>query len=621
MLQCSKISKYYSGDPLFEDVTFALSSGERLGLVGRNGCGKSTIFRLVTGEETPDEGTISIPKNYRVGHLEQHLHFEQENIVQEVCLGLPEDERMMEYKAEILLSGLGFSESDMLLPASRFSGGYQIRINLARLLVSTPDLLLLDEPTNYLDIISMRWLTRFLQEWKGELIIISHDREFLDAVTTHTMLIHRGGVRKIRGGTQKLYDEIAVQEEVYEKTRVNEDKKRKEVEQFINRFRAQASKAALVQSRMKALERMGTKEELTTEASLDFVFTEAPEFHAKYLIEAKDITFGYDNPEGDYNVLIENLSLAIAPGQVIGVIGKNGKGKSTLLKLLAEELTPRSGTVQKHTNCALGYFGQTNISRLVANRTIEEEISISNPKLSRTQNRAICGTMLFSGDDALKKIGVLSGGEKSRVLLGKLLAQPTNLLLLDEPTNHLDMESIEALVSSIKGYRGSVVIVTHSEYILRSLATQLVVFQGDAPFIVQGDYEYFLSSIGWEEEEELRPSKNTKKSKPSTSASNEPAAKNDKRTRAERINERSRLLKPLELESTRLEAQITQLDATVAKLQKELVALSSQQDGKKIAEASRALAYSQKEVEELFGKLEKVTQDIEGIKKQFADLL
>ncbi len=495
MLQVNSLTKAYGPRTLFENVSFSMIQGERLGLVGRNGCGKSTLFRLILGDESPDSGTISMPKGYRIGHLAQHLTFTKNTIVEEACLGLRADERDETYRAEIILSGLGFSEADYQKPPSAFSGGFQIRLNLAKLLLSEPDLLLLDEPTNYLDILSMRWLSGFLTCWQGEMIIISHDRLFMDDVTTHTMYIHRGDIRKIKGDTTKLYNQVAQDEEIYEKTRVNEDKKRKELEVFINRFRAQASKATLVQSKIKALERMGQKEELAEEATLDFRFCSAPN-PGKVLMEVKNLSFHYDKGSD----LISNLSMTIGKQERIGIIGKNGKGKSTLLRLFASELAPTNGSVSLSPNARIGYFGQTNISRLKPTLTVEEEIGSVNQNMHRTIIRAICGTMMFSGDDALKKIGVLSGGEKSRVLLGKLLAQPSNLLLLDEPTNHLDMESIEALVESLKTYEGSVIIVTHSELILRALATRLIIFQGDVPQVFEHEYDYFLEKFGWEEE-------------------------------------------------------------------------------------------------------------------------
>lgn len=515
MLQISNLSKQYGDRVLFEEVSFGLIQGERLGLVGRNGCGKSTLFRLILEQEQPDSGKIIAPKGYRIGHLAQHLVFTEPTVLDEACLGLPPANREDEqYKAQIILSGLGFSYEDILKAPASFSGGFQIRINLAKLLLSEPDLLLLDEPTNYLDIISVRWLSEFLRSWRGELIMISHDRHFMDSITTHSMLIHRGEVRKIAGPTTKLYEQVMLDEEIYEKTRLNEEKKRKELEAFINRFRALASKATLVQSKIKALERMGQKEQLQDEDVLDFSFTSA-EFPGKLMAEVRDISFGYENSQD----LMGGLAFPIAKGDRIGIIGKNGKGKSTLLKLLAQEITASSGSLSLNPNTKIGYFGQTNISRLDPKLTIEEEISRANPRLHRTKVRAICGTMMFSSDDALKKIGVLSGGEKSRVLLGKILAEPTNLLLLDEPTNHLDMESIEALTESLKSYDGAVVIVTHSELILRELASSLVIFQGEHPRHFAHNYQYFLEKEGWEDEEDGTATKSSSKQKKQTESS------------------------------------------------------------------------------------------------------
>jgi ATP-binding cassette subfamily F protein 3 len=495
MIQVSKLTKCFGERILFEDVTFNLIAGEKLGLVGRNGSGKSTLFKLLLGDDHPDEGTISSPKGYRIGHLAQHLTFTEPSVLKEACLGLPEHERDEEYRGEIILNGLGFSEEDIHRSPSEFSGGFQIRINLAKLLLSEPNLLLLDEPTNYLDIISMRWLTEFLREWRGEMILISHDRLFMDSVTTHTMFIHRGSIRKVKGSTTKLYEQVAQDEQNYEKSRIAEEKKRKELEEFIARFRAQAAKAALVQSKIKMLEKLGQKEELDSIYELDFRFNPAA-FPGKQMGDVRELSFSYPNGPK----LIEDLSLNINKGDRIAVIGKNGRGKSTFLKLLASELQPESGSVTLSQNVKIGYFGQTNISRLDPKLTVEDEIYSVNQRMPRTQVRAICGTMMFSGDDALKKISVLSGGEKSRVLLGKILAEPTNLLLLDEPTNHLDMESIQALIESLKGYDGAVVIVTHSELILRELANRLVVFQFGKPYLFDYDYQYFLEKEGWGEE-------------------------------------------------------------------------------------------------------------------------
>src|SRR5512143_3316370 len=306
VIQVSNLSKAYGTQVIFDDVGFTVNAGERIGLVGRNGHGKTTLLRMITGEERSDAGVITVPNNYTVGYLSQHLVFREDSILREACLSLrpSEDGKDESYKAETILMGLGFSTKDFPPHPLDLSGGYQVRLNLAKLLVSEPNLLLLDEPTNYLDIISIRWLTKFLKSWRGELILITHDREFMDSVTTHTMGIHRTKIRKIAGPTHKLCQQILMEEEVHEQTRVNEEKKRMEIEQFIDRFRAQATRARAVQSKIKALKKKERLDRMSDIKNLDFSFTAAP-FTGKYLIEAEGISFSFD-PSGQ--PLIDGVS-------------------------------------------------------------------------------------------------------------------------------------------------------------------------------------------------------------------------------------------------------------------------------------------------------------------------
>ena len=495
MLQINNVSLSFGAQTLLDDISFTVHGGERIGLVGRNGSGKTTLFKLITGEIEPDCGRIALPKNYTVGYLKQHLEFSESTVLSEACLGLKADEKDQVWKAEKILGGLGFSEDEFYKSPAEFSGGFQVRLNLAKILLAEPHLLLLDEPTNYLDILSIRWLTRFLQRWGNELMIITHDRDFMNSITTHTVAIHRQKIKKVEGDTIKLFEQIVVEEEVYEKTRSKDQKKRAETMEFINRFRASAARGSLVQSRIKALEKMGAKKELAKVTELGFKFN-AAEFNAQYLMGFKNVTFGY-TPE---RILIEDLSIDIGKKDRICVVGKNGKGKSTLLRLLAQELAPLAGEVAPHPNCRIGYFGQTNIERLHPKLTIEQEFIKLRPDMNYTDIRRACGAMMFSGDLALKKISVLSGGEKSRVSLGKILLSPTNLLLLDEPTNHLDVESCDSMIAALDEFSGAVAIVTHSEMILHHLANRLIVFNEDRAFVFEGTYQDFLDRIGWEED-------------------------------------------------------------------------------------------------------------------------
>jgi ATP-binding cassette subfamily F protein 3 len=579
VIKINQLSKSYFARELFSEVSLQMTAGERLGLVGRNGHGKTTLFRLILGQEEPDSGEITIPRNYRIGHLEQHLHFTRATILEEAALGLPEEESHSIYKAEAVLFGLGFSRADLERAPREFSGGFQIRINLAKLLLSEPNLLLLDEPTNYLDITSVRWITRFLSNFKGELILISHDRDFMDKVTTHTAVIHRQKVRKFDGGTAKAYAQIVLEDEIHEKTRANEERKRSQAEAFINRFRAQASKAKLVQSRIKMLERLPKLEELGDIESLDFKFRHAA-FPAKTLLEARNLSFGY-TPD---HLLFRHMNLIINARDKFGVIGNNGKGKSTLLNVISGGLRPVTGEIKTHPDIKLGYFGQTNIQRLNPKLTIEEEIEQTNPALTRTQVRNICGTMMFGGDLALKKVSVLSGGEKSHTLLGKILAHPSNLLLLDEPNNHLDMESIDALIESLQNFPGAVLIVTHNERILRALATQLIVFHRGRAEVFNSGYDEFLEKIGWEEESG------------DDGARKRPTSRNDynekkEREKAER-KEKARIEK--------LEAQIVKSESVLRKYHEQLEIEANRNNLAQITELSKKISQVKQEIEDLY---------------------
>lgn len=601
MIQAVNLTKGFGEQILFSEVGFTLGKGERVGLVGRNGTGKTTLFKIILGEESPDGGEIVIPKNYRLGALKQHLYFTEDSILAECMTALRGDAIFDQYKVEKMLMGLGFKESDFTRPPSDFSGGYQIRLNLAKVLLEEPDCLLLDEPTNYLDIVSLRWLKRFLVTFPGEVVIITHDRGFMDDVTTHTMGIWRQKLVKNKGNTEKYYEQIILEEEIHEKTRVNTERKRKELEDFVARFKAKASKATQAQSRMKMLEKMTKVDALSAVAVMDFEFSHK-ECPGKVLKEIKDVTFGYPDSVN----LFEGVNFPILKNDKIAIIGKNGRGKSTLLNLLASELQPKSGSISSNVNLIAGHFGQTNINRLDMNLTIEQEISSVDAAIGQMRVRSICGTMMFSGELAEKKIKVLSGGERARVLLGKLLAKPTNLLLLDEPTNHLDQESIESLMIELQNYEGAVVIVTHSENIIRNVATKLIAFHhGRVDFLDMG-YDEFLSKYGWEEEESEAP-----KAAPKFSRADQ------KRLRSEMILERSRELSPLKKRMEVLEKDIIVLEKEQAELEAKMIDLAAGGDSKKIQESSLRLGVVKKRVDDSFEELTEITMKHDELFQKF----
>ncbi len=615
MIQVSGLSKAYGKQVLFDNIGFTINPGERVGLVGRNGHGKTTLFRLITGEEHHDSGTITVPNGYSIGYLSQHLSFTGKTILEEASLGLrpSEDGRDETYRAGAVLLGLGFSAADYERSPYDLSGGYQVRLNLAKLLVSGPNLLLLDEPTNYLDIVSIRWLTQFLRSWRGELMLITHDREFMDSVTTHTMGIHRSRIRKIDGPTHRLYQQTVQEEEIYEQTRVNDERKRKEVEQFINRFRAQANKAKAVQSRIKALQKKERLDQLAEIKTLDFEFRSAP-FTGKQLIAAEDISFSFDGKEP---FLIEGFGISVGKKDRIAVIGKNGKGKTTLLNLLAGEMAPVKGKIFRHQQLKPAYFGQTNIMRLSPEKTVEEEIMDVHPEGSRGAARTICGAMMFEGDSALKKISVLSGGEKSRVLLGKLLVGPANLLLLDEPTNHLDMESIDSLIEALDAFDGAVIIVTHSEMILHAVAERLIVFDGGKVEVFEGSYQDFLDRVGWKDEEgpENRGDRDGKA--PSRQANR----KDLRRMKAELITDRSRTLGPLQDRIRDIEDTIVRLEGETEANTRALLDASVKGDGDAIRGLSISLNKAREEIDSLFDELAALTDEHAARSREFEERL
>lgn len=598
MIQLLNISKNFAKQELFSNLNFRLNSGNKVGLVGRNGSGKSTLFKIILGEETPDSGDVIIPKGYKIGALKQYLEFSQNTLREEAALALEEDMKYDLYRVEKILFGLGFTQEDLEKDPLSFSGGYQIRINLAKLLVTEPNLLLLDEPTNYLDIVSLRWLKNFLKAFEGEVILITHDRDFMDSVTTHTMGIIRKKLNIVQGDTHKFYQQLKADEELYEKQKISQDKKVKELEDFIAKNKARASTAALAQSKVKQLEKMEMLDDLGYDSTLkfDFSYRDTP---AKVLLDVKNLSFGY-TPE---NILFKNISFVLEKGECLGIIGKNGKGKSTLLNTIAGELKPLSGEVHMHPSTSFAHFGQTNIARLDPNNTVLDEIHSANTKLAAQAVRGIAGAMMFSGDSADKKVSLLSGGEKSRVMLGQILARDVNLLFLDEPTNHLDMDSIEALTIAIQNFKGSTIIVTHSEELLRRTCDRLIIFTKNGAEYFDGGYDIFLEKMGWEDEEiEDKP-----KQKPKTNN------KENKKIRAELVRERNTKISPLKKKVQKLENSIINAEELISLNNHKLTDASNEGDTIKIMELSKLISSQQSEVEELFELLESAQNELDMI--------
>jgi len=496
MIKTNDLEISFSGQKIFSDVNIVINKKEKVGFIGRNGSGKSTFLKIIIGKLEQDSGEVIMPKGYKIGYLDQHIKFTHKTVVDEVCSVLSGDREYEIWKGETILSGLGFSDEEMEKDPAEFSGGNQVKINLAKLLLDEPDMLLLDEPTNYLDIHSIKWLKNFLNDWRDELILITHDRNFMNNVISHTLNIHRGEFKKTAGNTEKVLEKILDEEEIYNKTVENEAKKREKTEAWINRFKSKASMATRAQSKIKMLEKTEKKEKLAAVINLDFKFNYEPYGSKENLINASKLEFFYN----EENPLIKNLSFSIKNNDKICIIGKNGKGKSTLLKLITKDLEPINGYSNAHDKTKIGYFGQMNIDRLDPNNSVYMELQDCVPNMSETQVRKICANMMFTNHLSDKKINVLSGGEKSRVMLGKILINPANLLLLDEPTNHLDLDSCDSLLSAIKNFDGAVLMVTHDEYFLREVANKLIVFDNDKVSVFEGSYDDFLEKVGWQDE-------------------------------------------------------------------------------------------------------------------------
>ncbi len=603
MIQVSNLSKTFGSQTLFENVSFSLNQKEKVGLVGRNGTGKSTLLKIIEGHLSSDSGDIRLPKGYSVGSLSQHLNFSKSTLKEECVQELNEEEKFDFYRAEKILFGLGFSEEDLKRPPASFSGGFQIRIELTKVLLKNPNLLLLDEPTNYLDILSLRWLKRFIKDFSGEVILITHDRGFMDQCVDHVMGIYDGGLKKIRGNTETFYERVELDQKIGEKTLENQLKKKEHLESFVNRFGAKASKAKQAQSKLKQLEKMDIIELNSSNVHFGFKFP-YKECPSKNFMKVEDLNFNYDNGPK----VIESFNLSIKKGDRIGIIGKNGKGKSTLLNILAQELSPCDGKITAHTSLIKGHFGQTNINRLNIENTIVDEIYSANTDLSQSAVRGICGTMMFSEDLAHKKISILSGGEKSRVLLGKILASETNLLLLDEPTNHLDMESVEVLINEINLFPGASLIVTHNEKLLKSFAQKLIVFQKNKIEIFEGNYDEFLEKIGWDEEDNshLNSDKNKKNS-----------WKLSKKERAELIKKRSKELNPLKKKREQLEKEIHENEKSLELKNNEIISMSASGEGKKISHLSKEINDLETRIEASYEEFFDLETKIDECEKRF----
>ena len=534
MISVEKLTIDFTGTPLFEEVSFLVNPKEKIALVGKNGAGKSTMLKVFAGLQQSSGGRVSMPKDFKIGYLPQHLLVNDdktvmdeaksafgdvldtqkrvERLTQELAertdyesaeyaeliehLSM-ENERLTVMGADNMMSeiertliGLGFLRTDFDRPTSEFSGGWRMRIELAKILLSRPDLLLLDEPTNHLDIESIRWLEQFLATSSSSLLLVSHDRAFLDAVTSRTIEISLGQIYDYKVPYTKYVELRKERREQQLRAYENQQKMIADTEDFIERFRYKATKAVQVQSRIKALERLERIEvDLEDNSALRLKFPPAP--HSGVLpVDIEHLTKAY----GDH-VVLDNIDMQIHRGEKVAFVGKNGEGKSTLVKCIMQEIE-HSGMMKLGHGVKIGYFAQNQASLLDENLTVFDTIDYVAVGDIRTKIRDILGAFMFGGEASEKKVKVLSGGERSRLAMIKLLLEPVNLLILDEPTNHLDMRSKDVLKEAIQAFDGTVILVSHDRDFLDGLVTKVYEFGGGKVKTHLGGIEEYLRSTG-----------------------------------------------------------------------------------------------------------------------------
>jgi len=620
------VSLGFGKKTIVEDLNLRIGASDRIGLIGPNGSGKTSLLRMLAGQQGVDQGAIRFARGVRVGYLAQDLvveggqtlaafvvnsvpgraeldarlaeteaELEGAQAAFDAAPGEAEQERLMEiaerladahervahfdalyteHEALRILAGLGFVASDSGRDLGEFSGGWKMRAVLAALLFQQPDLLLLDEPTNHLDLPSVAWFAAYLKRYQRTFILVSHDREFLNEQISRVVSFEPEGVRTF-GGNYEGYLKQRVEEEVLLENRAkNLAREREKAEQFIERFRAQASKASGVQSRVKALEKMDEVKLFQRRQVMRFEFPPC-ERGGDVSVRVEGLRKAYGE-----HVVLEGVDLVVRRGEKIGIIGVNGAGKTTLLRAIAGEIPIEAGTISFGNRVKVGYYAQHHADTLNGDRTLFEEVSAVDQSAGQTRVRSVLGAFLFSGDDVDKKIRVLSGGERARVALARLLVKPGNVMLMDEPTNHLDLDSSESLAESLKTYDGTLLFVSHNRSFVRKLATRIWDVSGGKVETYPGTLDEYMDSMRRRRdgEPELRGEKalqaarpvhvqavpaagRSEKAGPTVQTPTPARGKGDRRREAELRNERNKVLGPMRKKVAEMEARIAELEA------------------------------------------------------------
>ncbi|HEV2453146.1 MAG TPA: ATP-binding cassette domain-containing protein [Verrucomicrobiae bacterium] len=635
MLSLSGITKAYGGRTLFADVSLQVNRADRIGLVGPNGAGKSTLFSIILGALEPDDGKISKERGVTIGYLPQETAVVGDETVIEIATAITPDfiklrriikaweanhpvealhseeihddahDRFnelggyrLEAKAKQILAGLSFRDSDFDRSARELSGGWVMRAHLARLLVQEPDLLMLDEPTNHLDLEALLWFQGYLQSYPGAILVISHDREFLNRLIDSTVEIRQSKLLRYRGNYDEYLEQRAAYEEQMLAAYKNQQREIGQLMEFVNRFRAKASKAAQAQSKLKQVERMEKIEAPSSDdRKVSFSFPQ-PQRSGQKVITLENIHQAY----GD-KVVYRGMDFMAERGQRIVLVGPNGAGKSTLLKILAGVVVPQSGIRTLGHNVKSGYYSQNRVEMLDASRTVFEEAADTPQRVTEQFIRTLLGCFLFQGDDVFKKVGVLSGGEKSRLALVKLLLDPPNLLLMDEPTTHLDMASIDALAYALDQFQGTLIFISHDVYFIRALANHVVHVNAGKLTPYPGGYQYYLDKTKAQSARAALTSNGggAKTDQKAVPAANRPSLdrREQKRLEAEQRQARSNRRKAQQEIVDRLEKEIQDLEAQLKDLTAELENPATYEKPGRAVEVNRELLHAQERLAEL----------------------
>ena len=602
MISANNISVYFGGQELFDKISFMVNKGDRIGLVGKNGAGKSTLLRILSGEQSPNEGSISTPNDSTLGYLRQDLEFEEGRTVQqEAELAFKEIKELEEkinainlemskrtdYESEgymqlitdlnelndrfgilggytiqsemsQVLLGLGFQLDDFSRQTNEFSGGWRMRLELAKILLIKPDVLLLDEPTNHLDIESIVWLESWLKNYSGAVVLVSHDRVFLDAVTNRTIDLILGKANDYKASYSKYIELRKDRQEKQIQSKKNQDKEVKQTKMLIDKFRYKKSKAAFAQSLIKKLDKMEMIEvEQDETASMHFKFPPAPH-SGKVTLKVNEVSKSYDELE-----VLKGIDLLLKRGEKIAFVGKNGEGKTTLAKIIVDSI-PFEGQVEYGHQVKVGYYAQNQSELLDENKTIMQVVEDAADEHSRPRVRDMLGSFLFSGDAAQKKIKVLSGGERARVALCKLLLEPVNLLIMDEPTNHLDMVSKDILKNALINYDGTLIIVSHDRDFLQGLSEKVYEFKDQGIKEYLGDINEFLNAKKVMDFKQFELENKQKSSSPKSKDSDNKISYQERKQLDKDIKKTSNKVGDLERSVEALEKELKALDAELS---------------------------------------------------------